>query len=100
MSSNLITRSVFVPHAEVAQAVEHSTENARVPSSSLGFGILKGDRLRAGQRSLEPPIGVRIPVPLCLVQAVLQPSMAIIAQLAERLIVVQVVVGSSPIGRP
>ncbi len=65
VSSNLITRSVpFIPRAEVAQPVEHSTENARVPSSSLGFGIPKGDRLRAGQRSLEPPVGVRIPVPL------------------------------------
>ncbi len=49
MSSNLIARSTgsaIVPtlltakwlNAEVAQSVEHSTENAGVPSSSLGLG--------------------------------------------------------------
>jgi hypothetical protein len=43
VSSNLIARSTGVgrtagPFAEVAQLVEHSTENAGVPSSSLGLG--------------------------------------------------------------
>ena len=63
--------------AEIAQSVEHSTENAGVPSSSLGLGtttpdnwppegivrLAMGDRLTAGLRTLDPSIGVRIPVP-------------------------------------
>ena len=43
VSSNLIARSRVAGHlaglfAEIAQSVEHSTENAGVPSSSLGLG--------------------------------------------------------------
>ena len=43
VSSNLIARSVpgrplAGLFAEIAQSVEHSTENAGVPSSSLGLG--------------------------------------------------------------
>ncbi len=54
-------------HAEVAQLVEHLTENQRVPSSSLGLGTLPilGDRLMVGQRPLEPYIQVRILVSQC-----------------------------------
>jgi hypothetical protein len=42
-SSNLFARSRVAGHlaglfAEIAQSVEHSTENAGVPSSSLGLG--------------------------------------------------------------
>jgi hypothetical protein len=56
--------------AEVAQLVEHLTENQRVPSSSLGLGIpyklkILGDRLMVGQRPLEPYIQVRILVSQC-----------------------------------
>jgi hypothetical protein len=45
VSSNLIARStgagrVAGLYAEVAQLVEHSTENAGVPSSSLGLGTI------------------------------------------------------------
>ena len=58
VSSNLIARSLLP--AEVAQLVEHLTENQRVPSSSLGLGTLLGDRLMVGQRPLEPYIQVRI----------------------------------------
>ena len=47
-------------YAEVAQLVEHLTENQRVPSSSLGLGTPLGDRLMVGQRPLEPYIQVRI----------------------------------------
>ena len=51
--------------AEVAQLVEHLTENQRVPSSSLGLGTLPilGNRLMVGHRPLEPFIQVRILVP-------------------------------------
>src|SRR5690606_11111716 len=43
VSSNLIARSDMAGHlaglfAEIAQSVKHSTENAGVPSSSLGLG--------------------------------------------------------------
>ena len=43
VSANLIARSRVAGHlaglfAEIAQSVEHSTENAGVPSSSLGLG--------------------------------------------------------------
>ena len=45
VSSNLIARSVKAGQqvgffAEIAQSVEHSTENAGVPSSSLGLGTI------------------------------------------------------------
>ncbi len=78
MSSNLIARSrgrpsLVGPCAEVAQLVEQWTENPCVPSSSLGLGTtiascpipwhMVGDRLMAGLRTLDPSIGVRIPVP-------------------------------------
>ena len=62
VSSNLIARSTgsaIVPtlltakwlNAEVAQSVEHSTENAGVPSSSLGLGTRSFPGLRLGQHS-------------------------------------------------
>ena len=45
VSSNLIARSTKAGQqvgyfAEIAQSVEHSTENAGVPSSSLGLGTI------------------------------------------------------------
>ena len=54
--------------AEVAQLVEHVTENDGVPSSSLGLGTWVypsrfGDRLTVGQGTLDPCIEVRILVP-------------------------------------
>ena len=54
--------------AEVAQLVEHVTENDGVPSSSLGLGTRFthrkiGDRLTAGQGTLNPCIEVRVLVP-------------------------------------
>ena len=75
VGSNPIARSVrssasirACRSAEVAQLVEHVTENDGVPSSSLGLGTQFthreiGDRLMAGQGTLDPCIEVRVLVP-------------------------------------
>ena len=55
-----------IVYAEVAQSVEHSTENAGVPVqvwASAPDNSPVGDRPTAGLRTLDPSIGVRIPVP-------------------------------------
>ena len=37
LDTNFVVRSTFLQFADIAQLVEHCTENARVPSSSLGL---------------------------------------------------------------